>query len=231
MPHIRLETKDDVAWVTLDDGKVNALSEEVLTELRAQFAIAQEAASVTVLLGRAGIFSAGFDMSTFQRGAEPTAGMLGAGIDLLAAMLAHPHPIITACAGHAFPMGAFLMLCADLRLGVPGPFKIGMNEVAIGLTVPRFALAMAKHRLTPVGFARVSTGDLFAPDEAVRLGYLDELVPADELVDRARIAAERFCAVDPTAYVQTKARINGGLIETLHALGRADALSAELELG
>ncbi|NIU77875.1 MAG: enoyl-CoA hydratase, partial [Gammaproteobacteria bacterium] len=95
-----------------------------------------------------------------------------AGARLVQRLLRFPRPVVTACTGHAYPMGAFLMLSADVRFGAEGPFRIGMNEVAIGLTVPGFAVELARHRLAPPGFGRVTTAKMFDPEEARHVGYL-----------------------------------------------------------
>jgi len=223
----RLEFREDVAWLTMDDGKVNALSESLLREIAGRIDAAREAPAIA-LVGRPGIFSAGFDMPTFSRGADATVAMLQAGIDLIRTMLSHPRPIVTGCAGHAFPMGAFLLLSADWRLGVPGPFQIGMNEVAIGLTVPRFALALAQHRLTPIGYARIATGKMFTPEQAMQLGYLDELTTPEDLERAVLRAAQEMCSLDADAYARTKARLHGPLLQTLAELRSDEAVGAEL---
>ena len=57
--------------------------------------------------------------------------MLQLGARMTEKILGFPKPVVTACSGHAYPMGAFLMLAADLRLGADGDYRIGMNEVAI----------------------------------------------------------------------------------------------------
>ena len=162
----RIRIEGGVAWITLDDGKVNALSSEMIGEIGAALDAAEGAAAVTVLSGREGIFSAGFDLKTFQHGPEAGAQMVRAGAELVARLLAFPLPVLTVCAGHAYPAGAFLMLAADVRLGAAGPWRIGMNEVAIGLTLPKFAVELARHRLTPPGFVRITTAAMFAPEEA-----------------------------------------------------------------
>jgi enoyl-CoA hydratase len=109
-------------------------------------------------------------------------------------------------------MGAFLMLSADVRLGLSGPFRIGMNEVAIGLTLPSFAIELARHRLTPAGFARITTAALFDPEEAMRLGYLDRVLGADELDGAAEAEAQRLLALDRASFGATKARINARVL-------------------
>jgi enoyl-CoA hydratase len=132
-------------------------------------------------------------------------------------LLAFPFPVLTVCTGHAYPAGAFLMLSADARLGVAGPWRIGMNEVAIGLTVPKFALELARHRLTPPGFARVSSGAMFAPEDAVRFGYLDRIVAAEELAGAAEEEARRLRTLDMASFAATKARVNERALEAIRA--------------
>jgi len=172
------QIENGVAHITIDDGKVNAMSAAMLGEIAAAFDAAEGAAAIAVLWGREGIFSAGFDLKTFRQGIEASVTMLRAGVSLIERILQYPFPVVTVCTGHAYPMGAFLMMAADVRMGAAGPWLIGMNEVAIGLTVPRFAIELARHRLTPAGFAKVSTAAMFAPEEARRHGYLDRVSSA-----------------------------------------------------
>jgi enoyl-CoA hydratase len=223
-----LEIESDIARITMDDGKVNAMSAEMLDEICARLDEARAGARVTILRGRPGIFSAGFDMATFVAGLEPSRKMLDAGIRAILRMLSHPHPIVTACTGHAYPMGAFLMLCADRRYAARGDYRIGMNEVQIGLTVPRFALELAEHRLNRSGFAAVAAGRLFAPDEAVAAGYLDHVVPEDELFARTDEAAAQLLTINLRSYAATKRRINAAIVDKLNALADPAALGAEL---
>lgn len=224
MANTKLELRDDVAWLTLDDGKVNAMSPKLLGEIASQLDEAQKNAAVTVIQGREGIFSAGFDMPTLGAGRDAAIAMVRDGARLVQRMLAHPHPVITACTGHAYPMGAFLMLSADSRFGVQGPYRIGMNETAIGLTVPLFALTLAEARLTRHGYAQVAAARLFAPDEARAVGYLDHVVPASELAAHVRAEAERLAKLDAASFTATKARINQPLIDAIDA-----AITTELE--
>ena len=210
----RLTVDDRTAWITIDDGKVNVMSLDMLGEIAARLDETHEHA-VTVLAGRPGILSAGFDLQTFQRGADDSWRMVDAGVRLIKKMLAHPKPIITACTGHAYPMGAFLMLSADIRYGAAGTWKIGLNEVAIGLTLALFAIELARHRLTAPGFARVTTGALFEPDEARSAGYFDYVVDPAHLSDSVSDAARRLYALDASSYAATKARVNGPLIRAI----------------
>lgn len=213
----QLAIEGGIAWITMDDGKVNALSTEMIGEVGKALDATEHAGAVAVLSGRAGIFSAGFDLPTFKRGVEATLEMLRAGAQLIERLLTFPYPVLTVCTGHAYPMGAFLMLSADVRLGLAGPWRIGMNEVAIGLTVPKFALELARHRLTPPGFARITTAPMFDPQEALRLGYLDRILDADQLADAVKTEASRLRALDMPSFKVTKARINEGVLRAIDA--------------
>lgn len=220
--HTRTQLADGVARITLDDGKANALSTAMLAEIDAALDAAESAGAVVVLRGRPGLFSAGFDLATFKRGHAATLEMLSAGCRLIERLLAFPSPVLTVCTGHAYPAGAFLMLSSDVRFGVDGAWKIGMNEVAIGLTLPRFAVELARHRLTPAGFARITTGDMFPPAEAVRFGYLDRLHDADALDAAVEAEIARLRALDRTAFAATKLRVNEQAIAAIHAAAEAE---------
>jgi enoyl-CoA hydratase len=220
----RVEIADGIARIALDDGKVNAMSATMLGEILDALDAAEKAGAVAVIRGRDGIFSAGFDLKTFDRGPDATVEMLRAGATLIERLLGFPHPVLTVCTGHAYPMGAFVMLAADVRLGVAGPWRIGLNEVAIGLTLPKFAIELARHRLTPPGFARITTAPMFDPAEAMRLGYLDRVVEPDALEAAVREEAARLSALDRVHFAATKARIHDRAL-------RAIAAAVEEEFG
>jgi enoyl-CoA hydratase len=223
----RVRIEDGIAWIAIDDGKVNALSKEMIGEIGGALDAAESAGAVTVLSGREGIFSAGFDLPTFKRGPDAGVEMVRAGAGLIERLLAFPHPVLTVCTGHAYPMGAFLMLSADVRLGVAGPWRIGMNEVAIGLTVPKFAVELARHRLTPPGFVRITTAPMFAPEEALRLGYLDRVLDADQLAGAVEEEASRLRALDMPSFAATKARINERALHAVRAAANEEIRSAD----
>lgn len=220
----KLEIAEGVAWLTLDDGKVNALSTEMLGEIAAALDAAEAAGAVVALRGREGMFSAGFDLKTFKSGPGPTVAMLRAGAGVIVRLLTFPRPVLTVCTGHAYPAGAFLMMSSDVRFCVTGDWRIGMNEVAIGLTLPYFAVELARHRLTPPGFARLTTGALFPPEEARHFGYVDRLLAPGEVEDAVRAEVERLRALDMPSFAATKARVNE---QAVRAIG--EAVEAELK--
>lgn len=206
-----------IARITMDDGKVNALSKAMLDEVDEALDAAEEAQAVVVLRGREGIFSAGFDLRTFERGLAATAEMMRAGARLIERLLAFPRPVLAVCTGHAYPMGAFLMLSSDVRFGLAGPWRIGMNEVAIGLTLPWFAVELARHRLAPNGFARIPAAPMFGPEEALRLGYLDRVLEPPRMAEAVEEEAARLRALDASHFAATKPRVNDRAIGALRS--------------
>lgn len=215
--------EDGIARLTMDDAKVNAMSIPMLEELHRSFQRAEEDRAVVVLTGRPGIFSAGFDLKVFPLGRGPTLTMLRLGATLAERILSFPYPVVTACNGHAYPMGAFLMLAADRRIGAAGDFRIGMNEVAIKMTLPLFAVEIARQRLAPAYFQRSVVGDMYGPEEAVVAGFLDEVVPPGDLHRRSLEVAQGLTAIDFESHAATKLRVRG---ECLGAL--REAIDSEL---
>lgn len=201
---------EGVATITMDDGKVNALSSQMAAAVGAGLDRAAADGAAVVLTGRATTLCAGFDLRT---PAEGWPQMLVDGAGLAERLLSFPHPVVVACNGNAIAMGAFLLLSGDLRIGVTGEFAIGLNEVAIGMTLPWFAIALARHRLTPPAFDRCTvTGPLLKPDEALTAGFLDRLVAPEDLAAEVAAAARELCGLNQPAHAATKLRIREGVL-------------------
>jgi len=206
-----------VATISMDDGKVNALSPGMINEINQALDRAQDNAAVIVLAGRAGVFSAGFDLPVLRAGGPAATSMLRAGFDLAERLLSYSRPVVIACTGHAVAMGAFLLLAADYRVGAAGPYKITANEVAIGLTMPRAAVELCRQRLTPAHFNRATIlAEPYQPDSAVEAGFLDRACdPADFWDAVAGIAAE-LAKLDPDAHKATKLRVRQAALAAVH---------------
>jgi enoyl-CoA hydratase len=208
-----------IATISMDDGKANVMSIAMLNALHAAFDEAERDRVVVVLSSRGKHFSGGFDLNVIAKGsAHDHRVMVRAGAELALRILSFPTPVVAACNGNAFPMGAFLILSSDHRIAAAGSYRIGMNEVAIGLTVPRFAIELARQRLTPAYFNRaVVTGEMFGPDEAAIAGFVDRVVPAADLERAAGEAALALSQIDMVAHAATKARARGAVIQTVRA--------------
>jgi enoyl-CoA hydratase len=221
---VSYELEGRVASIAIDDGKVNALSIPTLEAVHAALDRAEADEAVVILTGREKYFSAGFDLKVFQEEPERIVEMLTLGARLCERVLSFPTPVVVACSGHAIAAGSFLPLAADVRIGVDGPFKLGLNEVQIGLTVPLFVVELARQRLAPVHFNRaLITAAMYDPHEAVEAGFLDQVVSAKELRGVSLDAARQLATLDAAAHKATKERVRASALEAVRA-----AIDAEL---
>ena len=220
-----------IGRIVMDDGKLNIMSIAMLSALHSAFDEAQREGTVVVLTARGKAFSAGFDLKVFSEGsARDMHAMLKSGAELALRLLSFPTPVVAACNGHALPMGAFLLLSSDVRIAAEGAYGIGMNEVAIAMTVPRFAIEVARQRLTPAYFNRaVTTGQMFAPAEAAAAGFVDWTVPAAALDSTAYEIAERLAKIDMASHAATKLRAREPAINAIRAAIDQDITLAAAE--
>ena len=215
---VSYELEDGIATLTLANGKVNAISPEVIAAFHAALDRSEADRAIVILTGTPGMLSGGYDLKVMTSGPQEAIALVAAGSGLARRMLAHPLPIIVACTGHAVAKGAFLLLSADYRVGVDGPFRIGLNEVQIGMTMHHVGIELARDRLRRSYFNRsVINAEMFSPTEAMAAGFLDAVVAADELVPAALAMAEQMKKLNPVAHANTKVKARRALLETLDA--------------
>jgi enoyl-CoA hydratase len=215
---VRYALQERVAVLNVDDGKANALSPGLIAALHAALDRAERDAAAVLLVGRPGRFSAGFDLSIMTSGLDGLRGLVKAGAELLLRMYLFPRPVITACTGHALAAGALLLLASDLRIGARGQFKIGLNEVAIQLTLPVFGMELARDRLATRWFTAATTqARIFDPEAACEAGYLDLLAAPDALLETALTHAQRLAALPHPAFRDTKLRERRAMVERVRA--------------
>jgi enoyl-CoA hydratase len=221
---VKYELVGSVATVTMDDGKVNVISNAMQSALHHALDQAESDKAPVVLAGRPGVFSAGFDLSTLRGGGVDAQTMVIGGFALSERVLSFPAPVIVACTGHAIAMGMFLLLSGDYLVGAQGSFKFQANEVAMKLTMPRAAVEILCQRLSPACLPRaVTLSETFDPANAVSAGILDEVVAEDELIARALQIAEITTALDPRAHRKSKMRVRERSLRALRAAIEADS--------
>jgi enoyl-CoA hydratase len=214
--HYELDGK--VAVLRLDDGKANALGPEPLAALSAALTRAEKEAASVLLIGRPGRFSGGFDLAVMSEGPDAARAMVTAGAELLMQIYLHPQPVTVACTGHAIAMGCLVLLASDLRIGAQGDFKIGLNEVGIGMALPHFALELARDRLSKRHLTQATLhARLYDPEVAVDAGYLDTTCPPDALVATALAEARRLAELNAAAYRLSKTKLRGDLADSIRA--------------
>jgi len=226
---VSYQLHDSIAVITLDDGKVNALSRQMLRDIDAALDRAVADGATVVLTGRPGVFSAGFDLRVLRAGGEEALALLRAGFELAARMLSFPEPVVIACTGHAIAMGVFLLLSGDYRVGAAGPYKITANEVAIGITMPRPGVEICRQRLAPAHFNRaVVNAEVYPPEAAAVAGFLDRAVGEAQLADAARDVARQLRALDRHAHAATKLRARDKTLAAVRAAIDLDFAAAAM---
>jgi enoyl-CoA hydratase len=213
---VQYKSEENYAIITIANGKANAISHEVIDELNTGLDKALEENKVVIITGQPGMFSAGFDLKIMTKSTDSAKELVTKGSKLSLRMLSFPKPIIMACSGHAIAKGGFLLLSADYRIGVEGDFKIGLNEVMIGMTMHHAGIAIAKARLSEVYLNRsVNNSEIYNPEDAVKSGFLDKVVPASHLMPTAIKVAEMFSKLHSKAHAETKIKVRKPHLESL----------------
>jgi len=219
--YVHYEVTGGVATLHMDDGKANAYGPKMIEALSVALDRAAESASVAVISGRPGVLCAGFDLNIIRGDdSQAATNMRLAGKALLLKAYLHPQPVVFACTGHALAAGALLLLTGDYRIGTRGDFKIGLNETGIGLALPHFGLELARDRLEPQALSRATiTAQIYAPENALAVGYLDELADPETILDSAHRTAVRLKDLDNEAVRTTKQRLRQATVDRILAAG------------
>jgi enoyl-CoA hydratase len=209
---VRVERRDGVAVVTLDNPKVNALSQELLNELGDVFAaLAEDPPGAVVVTGGDRLFAAGADVSQFS--AERAADIAATFHRVLDAVAAFPRATIAAVSGYALGGGCELALACDFRIAAERAV-FGQPEILLGI-IPGGGGTQRLPRLVGPSRAKelIFTGRQVKAEEALAIGLADEVVPGDELNDRALALAAELAAGPVQAVALAKAAIDGSIGE------------------
>lgn len=200
------ELRDRVATVSVDDGKANAVGHAFLDAVNDALDRAEsDGAGAIVLRGRDGVFSGGFDLKEFSKGADSGISMVRRGMELLIRLYGYPLPVVVACTGHAVAMGAFIVLACDTRIGTRGDFRVTLPETALGMDLPATMVELTASRVSPRFITRAAVqAEVFDPELAVTAGFLDEVVDAAMLDDRAFEVAQQLAQLPGQQYAGNK---------------------------
>jgi len=215
---VKFELQEQVAVITFDDGKANVYGHDALEALTGALdrVAATPDARAVVLAGREGRFSAGFDLAAMTASDESMRALVKAGARFVARLLLEPRPVVAACTGHALAAGALVLLGADHRIGADGPWRIGLNEVSIGMALPAWAVELARYRLAPAAFEwNVILGQAGNPAQARQAGFLDRVVEPDQVLTEAFGTAAKLAALKTAAVSGTKTRARQALVERM----------------
>ena len=227
----RKQVSDNVTLVQFDHGRVSALDLEFLLAIRAEFAELTDTGTALVITGTGSAFSAGVDLvRLIDGGPDYVKDFLPALSGMFEDVFAYQRPVVAAVNGHAVAGGCVLACCADHRIMAAGKGRIGVPELLVGVPFPASALAAVRYATGDVGVADlVYSGATHLPDEALRRGLVDEVVPEAELLDRAIAKAEHMATVNPGTFAHTKRSLRDRYWTELETTGRQrDAEMLEL---
>jgi enoyl-CoA hydratase len=212
-----------IATITMDDGKVNALSHTMWDELEEAFNQAEVSGAIVILRGRPGLFSGGFDLKEIAKGPEEALLLTSRGSKMARRILAFPTPVIGLATGHCIAMGAFLMLACDYRIGAEGSFKTGLNETMIGMTMHNFGIELARYRIPLNYFHRsVINAEIWDPETAVHAGFYDQITSTDNLDETAIVVATAMSQLNMTAFSGTKKKSRSTVLDLLDSCIESD---------
>jgi enoyl-CoA hydratase len=225
------ENESGIAHISLDDGKVNALGSASIAHVNGELdrAVEEDAAAV-ILSGRTGIFSAGFDLKELQSGDTAREALRLRLIDLVLRVFTFDRPVVVACTGHALAAGAALLLAADRRVGLDGPFRLGFNEASLGVSISAVTVELARYRMPMPWFESLTTGDTFSPLAAQRAGLLDEVVSeGNQLADAARAVAEQLGRTPRPTFLEMRRLVRAPTTEVMRSARLGLSEGAEVE--
>jgi enoyl-CoA hydratase len=219
--------EEGVRVLTLNRPPANAINEDLLADLCIQLDAAREddAVRALVLTGAGKFFGAGFDFNAPPRDATATVHMNTLYRDAHVALLSFPKPTIAMVNGHAIAGGLVMVLACDYRLGLDADYRVGLNEIAVGASFPKAAFEIVRLRLPHARASELLLGAaLYPASQALRLGLVDELFPAEKFESTVLRRAARMGAFPREAYAHTKAALVG---EALQRIGAETPQEAE----
>ena len=212
-----LAINNDIAVITFDDGKVNAVGFTLIEQFNNALDEAEKNAKAVVLHGGEGKFCGGFDLSVMKSGdKEKQHELVSKGADLIVRLYSFPIPVIVAAEGHSIAMGAIMLMASDLCIGKDADTKYGLNETAIGMVLPPFGMELAKARLANTSqteallFSRIYQGN-----EAVKAGFLDVAVPQEKVLATAMGYAEQLKMLPSQAFAASKLQLRKDTLEKM----------------
>jgi Delta3-Delta2-enoyl-CoA isomerase len=216
MQTIQLTYKNDYAIAQLDRGKANPINRQMIheiTELANQIA-KNDSVNGLILLGKEGYFSAGLDLSELIQ--LNKAGMTSFWKDftqMMAILVSFPKPLIAAVTGHAPAGGCILAICADYRVMAEGNYKIGLNEVPVGIIVPKHIHSLYSFWIGErTAYQNLMEGKMVNPDKALQMGLIDEVVHLTEVLTKAEEKLQHYLSFDGFTWRTTKRNLRSKLI-------------------
>jgi enoyl-CoA hydratase len=219
---IDLKIENGIAVVAIRHGKANALDIELCDAIAQCFERLRSSESrAVVVTGQGRMFSAGVDLLQVSSGGADYVRRFLPGLHrLYDAVFFHPKPVVAAINGHAIAGGCVLVCCADRRIMARGSGRIGVTELLVGVPFPALAFEAVRFAIPRRHLSEFMFGSAtYDVDAALERGWVDEVVEADALVDRAVLAAQELARLSPAAFTQTKRQLRQDVAERVERNG------------
>lgn len=204
-----------VAELRLQRPPVNALNLELVEALVAELKLqAKNGAKAIVISGKEGLFSGGLDVPDLLQQSRNTMTVFwDRFFAMTQALVTSPVPVMAAITGHSPAGGAVIAIHCDYRVAAEGDFRMGLNEVQVGLAVPPQVLNALTFLVGPRQAALLATtGRMVGPEEALSLGLVDEVVAVDQVISRAVAVADEWAGLWPGAMNHTRLAARQALV-------------------
>ena len=203
------ELSDGILTLRIDHGKAGALDAELAQAVIDALESAPAEARAVVLTGTGSIFSAGVDLFRIvEGGPDYVRTFFPLLTGFIHRLFTLPLPLVVAANGHSIAGGGLMVMAGDHRLMAAGNGRIGVPELLVGVPFPAGPLELVRYAANP-GLVQqlVFMGRTLTGDEALAHGLVDEIVPAESLLDRAYEVARQLAAIPPQVYRLTKRRL------------------------
>ncbi len=221
MNTIKVSVKDRLATITLNRGKSNALNGELIAELDAMLKniAADDHIGGVILTGNAPFFSAGLDLVELYNYTEEEAKSFWIQfLSFTANLVSFKKPLIAAISGHSPAGGCVMALACDYRIMAEGNYIIGLNEVPVGIIVPNSIFQLYAFWIGRAEASRsLLTGKLYNPEEALKVGLIDEIVKNESLLTAAERKIKKYMELESNTWSQSKLNIRQELIVAVTA--------------
>tara|TARA_B100001113_G_C20902179_1_gene531868 strand:+ start:69 stop:773 length:705 start_codon:yes stop_codon:yes gene_type:complete len=201
-----LSKENDISIIKLDDGKANAFSYDMLSQVNELLTKVPRDSGALVITGREGLFSGGFDLKTLATGdMEKITKMVQLGYRLLLELFSFDRPIVAAVSGHSIALGLFVTCSADYRIAIDGKYVCQANEVRNNMDIPTQIMEIIKARVNKKYFySAVYHSDAYSVQESIEVGYIDEVVSEDQFMQRVMEKAKELATLPHPFYANTK---------------------------
>ncbi|MFT4968807.1 MAG: 3,2-trans-enoyl-CoA isomerase [Chitinophagales bacterium] len=216
MNTIQVTKENNYAIVQLDRGSANPINIEMLQELNTCFQGLAKDDSIdgAVLTGKERFFSAGLDViELYAYDNDQVAELFESLFNAIKTMISFPKPLVASITGHSPAGGCVLALCCDYRIMADGKYRIGLNEVPVGIVMPKFIYHLYESVIgSKLAMQFILEGKLLAINEALDTGLVDVSVPEDQVLATALEQLEKYLSLNKRTWQYSKLNMRQPLL-------------------